>query len=143
MNWKNEAIDRLSQYNAMTRALENIPVELNRLKEDCAALPGCRPDKIRTGNILGPNDDRLIANYIRQEELRRSYKNAKQWVDTTDKALSILLPDEKTILEKMYITPSRGVITALTAELGMEQSTIYRKRDQALYRFTMALYGAA
>ena len=102
MNWKNEAIDRLSQYTAMLQALENIPIELSRLKEDSAALPSCRTDRIRTGNTPGPNDDRLLANFIRQEELRRSYKNAKRWVDTTDKALSVLATDEKSILEKLY-----------------------------------------
>ena len=143
MNWKNEAIERLSQYNAMLQSLENIPEEIRRLKADYAALPGCRPDKIRAGSIPGPNEDRLIANFIRQEELLRSYKNAKAWMQTTDKALAVLSEEEQLILQKMYISPSRGIVGVLCEELGIEQSTIYRKRDHALYRFTMALYGAA
>ena len=31
----------------------------------------------------------------------------------------------------------------LCEQLGVEQSSVYRKRDGALYRFTLALYGAA
>ena len=143
MNWKNEAIDRLSRYNAMLQSLENIPAELGRLKEESTALQSCRPDKIHTGSTPGPNEDRLIANFIRREELHHNYKNAKVWVNTTDKALGILSEEEFTILQKMYITPHKGVVAALSEELGIEQSTIYRKRDLALYRFTMALYGAA
>lgn len=143
MNWKSEAIERLSRYRAMTQAMENIPLELTRLKQDAVQLRGCRPDILPGGTTPGPRDDILLGNLVKREELNAAYKNAKIWVSTTEKALSVLSDEERTILTQMYVTPQKGAVNALCEALGMEQSSIYRKRDQALYRFTVALYGAA
>lgn len=143
MNWKNEAIDRLTRYSAMTQAVENIPKEITRLERAIQELRGSDPSKIPSGKNPGPRDDALIGNIIKRQELCDSYENAKIWVDTTDQAMSVLNGEEKTILTRMYVTPERGVVNELCLSLGVEQSSIYRKRDQALYRFTMALYGTA
>lgn len=141
MNWKSEAIDRLGRYAAMAQAVENIPLELQRLKKDSAGLRSRRTDTVRVSQSPSRQEDMLIGNLIKQEELTRNYENAKVWVDTTDKALSALTAEERSILQKMYICPQKGVVNLLCSELGMEQSSIYRKRDNALYRFTIALYG--
>lgn len=143
MNWKTEAIEHLNRYPAMSRALENIPKEIAMLESDAVGLRGVRPDQVRTPGQAGPRDDVLIGNIVKREELKRSLENARLWVDTTEDALSVLSPEEKLVLERMYICPEKGVVNRLCGELGVEQSSVYRKRDNALYRFTMALYGAA
>ena len=141
MNWKNEAIERLTKYSAMVQALDNIPKEISRLEGTVQHLREVKIGNGGKGRQPGPQDDYLIGNIIKRQELDQAYDNARLWVDTTDCALSVLAEDERNILEKMYITPYRGVVGKLCAEMGIEQSTVYRKRDQALYRFTMALYG--
>lgn len=141
MNWKNEAIERLNKYTAMSQAVTNIPLEIQRLEQDSLGLRGIRTDKVCRSSSPGRGEDVLIGNIIKQEELHRSYENATAWVRSTDRALNILSPEEKMILERMYIKPQRGIVSLLCQELGVEQSSIYRKRDQALYHFTIALYG--
>jgi hypothetical protein len=37
--------------------------------------------------------------------------------------------------------PERGNIERLCKELGMEASSVYRRRDSALKHFTLAFYG--
>ena len=143
MNWKNEAIERLTRYSAMSQAVENIPKEITRLERSIQELRGHRPDQLPGAKTPGPRDDALIGSIIKRQELSDSYENAKIWVDTTDQAMSVLNQEEKTILTKMYVTPEKGVVNQLCFTFGVEQSSIYRKRDQALYRFTMALYGTA
>ncbi len=140
MNWKNEAIEHLTRYPAMSRAVENIPKEIRMLEKDCTDLKAVRTDRVRS-TTAGPRDDHMICNMIKREELKRSLEVARLWVDTTEDALSVLPPDEKLVLQRMYISPERGVLNRLCGELGVEQSSVYRKRDHALYRFTMALYG--
>ena len=142
MNWKSEAIERLTKYTAMAQAVENIPKEISRLVCSVQELHGRKIEKVGGKKLPGPGDDVLIDNIIKRQELNQAYENAKVWVDTTDCALSVLNEEERKILERMYITPQRGVLGQLCTELGVEQSSIYRKRDQALYRFTIALYGA-
>lgn len=143
MNWKNEAIDRLSRYNAMHQAVENIPKELTRLEKAVQGLRSVQPGKMAGTGNPGPEDDVLIGNIIKRQELAEAYENARVWVDTTNCALDILPREERRILQGMYISPQKGAVSMLCEELGMEQSSIYRKRDKALYQFTMALYGTA
>ena len=143
MNWKNEAIERLNRYPAMVQAVENIPLELNRLRWDMESIKSIQPDRISSPGTSGPSDDKMINNIIKREELSRALESAKIWVETTDSAMNVLTQEEQTILQHMYIKPQRGVVNFLCSELGIEQSSVYRRRDAALYRFTMALYGAA
>lgn len=143
MNWKNEAIERLNKYTAMVQAVENIPKEIDRLESSVQGLRAVKQHSGGGSRQPGPKDDYLIGNIIKRQELEQAYDNARIWVDTTDCALSVLPGDERNILEKMYIKPYRGVVSGLCAEMGVEQSTVYRKRDQALYRFTLALYGVS
>lgn len=141
MNWKNEAIERLNKYEAMKQSLDNIPLEIKRLKKSSSGLRSVSADRIRVSSSPSRQEDILIGNLIKQEELTRSYENAKLWVETTNMALSALTEEEEMILRSMYISPQRGVVNHLCEKLGVEQSSIYRKRDSALYHFTVALYG--
>lgn len=143
MNWKSEAIDRLNRYPIMVQAMENIPKELDRLERSIQELRGCDPTKNFSAKNPGPMDDILIGNIIKRQELFGCYENARIWVDTTKSALSALDDEERTVLTKMYVNPEKGVVNQLCMALGVEQSSIYRKRDQALLRFTIALYGTA
>ena len=143
MNWKQEAIDHLQKYDAMLQAMENIPTELSRLKLLSQGMGGAKADSVKVKRTSAPADDRMINNFVKRQELERAYKNAKLWVTTIERALSVLDPDEKQILLRMYMDPQRGAVGDLCALLWVEQSSVYRKRDSALYRFTLALYGAA
>ena len=143
MNWKNEAIDHLNRYPAMAQAVKNIPKEITMLEHDAAGVKSIRPDIAFSSGQSGPRDDALIGNIVKRQALKTALEHARLWVSTTEGALSILAPEEKLILERMYIYPEKGVINRLCGELGVEQSSVYRRRDDALYRFTMALYGAA
>lgn len=143
MNWKSEAIEHLTRYPAMSHALTNIPKQIAMLESDAVSLPGVRPDRVGRSNQSGPRDDALIGNLVKRQELKRSLELAQLWVDATEDALSVLTSEEKLVLERMYIRPEKGGVGRLCGELGVEQSSVYRKRDHALYRFAMALYGAA
>lgn len=140
MNWKEEATEKLRKYDAMRLATENLPEELRRLEQDACAIRSARPDSISIrGGLI--RDDRLLNNLVHREELNNALDQARCWVSVTNRALGALDPEEKLILHRLYICPERKGLERLCGELDVEQSTIYRKRDQALRRFTIALYG--
>ena len=141
MKWKNEAMDKLRRYDAMRQALRNIPEEIARLKEDACALRGAN---ISTTPVKGGGSRReeaLINNLVQRQELEWTLKQVKHWLSIADRGLLALAPDERLVLQRLYLYPERGAIERLCNELGMEQSSVYRKRDQALQRFTFAMYG--
>ncbi len=143
MNWKNEAIEQLTKYDAMVEATKNLPDEIKRLEMMTTFYRSNSADAVRSGKTKGPLDDRIINNIVKRQQLEKSLKNAQAWVRTTDRAMSVLQPAERKILEGLYIRSEKGAVSCLCESLGLEQSSIYRHRDAALYRFTVALYGVS
>lgn len=141
MNWKEEATEKLRKYDTMHLAVKNLPEEMRRLDQAACAIRSARTDATPVKSGTNRREDMLLNNIVCREELRCALEQAKLWVSTTDRALSALTPDEKLILYRLYMYPERNALERLCTELGVEQSSIYRKRDQALLRFTTALYG--
>ena len=142
MNWKTEAAEKLRRYNAMRAALENIPMELRRLEVDAASIRAAQTDKTAVKGGGGKREEALMNNLLHREELQRTEQMARLWVGMADKALGLLSPEEKLILHRLYISPLYGGLEELCEKMQVEKSSIYRKRDKALERFTLALYGA-
>lgn len=141
MNWKEEATQKLRQYNAMQLALQNLPEELKRLEQAASSIRSARIDGTPVKDGTNHREDLLLSNMVHREELTNTLSQAKLWVSTTDRALGALTPEEKLILYRMYMFPERNALDRLCQELDLEQSSIYRKRDQALNRFVTAYYG--
>ena len=141
MNWKEEATNKLRKYDAMRMATKNLPDELRRLEQAACAIRSARTDSTPVKGGTNLREDMLLNNIVYREELSQALSQAKIWVTTADRALGILTPEEKLILHRLYICPERNALERLCNELDLEHSSIYRKRDQALQRFTMALYG--
>ncbi len=141
MNWKSEAIDKLKQYSAMRCSLDTIPLELQRLQLHAQSLksldlssPAVRTDPKR--------DDALINNLVHRQELEATLQQADLWVSQVDRALGVLEPDDRMVLDKMYIKQERDAVGKLCEELCRDTPTVYRRRDRALRKFTLALYGS-
>ncbi|MBQ3530041.1 MAG: hypothetical protein IJA47_06075 [Oscillospiraceae bacterium] len=143
MKWKNEAMDKLRRYDVMRQALRNIPAEIERLQKDACALRGATTDRTPVKGGGSRREEALINNLVQRQELKLTLEQVKRWLHVTDRGLLALKDDERLVLQRLYLYPEKGAIERLCSELGVEQSTIYRKRDQALERFTLAMYGYA
>ena len=141
MNWRNEAIDKLHRYDLMRNALQNIPDEIARLKAEAMAIRSASANSFFVKGGGGDREDARINNLVRRHELEETLRQVRQWLNVTDRALLALKDDERLILQRLYLYPQKGAIDRLCNELGLEQSSVYRKRDQALSRFTVAIYG--
>lgn len=141
MNWRNEAIEKLRRYDIMRQALRNIPEEIERLKAEAAMLRSAGTDGIHVRGGGGKQEDARINNIVQRQELEQTLSQVRHWLAVTDRGLMALEEDQQMILQQLYLYPRAGAMNRLCAQLGLEQSSVYRKRDQALHRFTAALYG--
>lgn len=141
MNWKNEATEKLRRYHAMQLATLNIPSEIQRLKLDARKIRSAKTDATPVSGGGNGREEALLNNLVRRQELENVLQQSQLWLKTTERALSVLDPDEKQILHRLLIYPEKHAVERLSLELGIEQSSIYRKRDEALRRFTLAYYG--
>lgn len=141
MKWKNEAMEKLRKYDVMRQALRNIPAEIERLQADACDLRGVAMDKTPVKGGGGHREEALINNFVQRQELKLTLEQVKRWLHVTDRGLLALTEEERLVLQRLYLYPEKGAIDRLCNELGVEQSSVYRKRDQALERFTIAMYG--
>lgn len=141
MNWKEEAAQRLGDYRYMRHAVHSLHRELKRLQLEAIALKSLTMDSACTPGAGGRKEDRLLNNLVRRQQLEDSLEQAELWISTTDDALACLMPEEKRLLERMFLEGDRGNATELAQQMGLERSTLYRRRDDALRKFAVALYG--
>ena len=142
MNWKTEAMEKLKRYDAMRKSVEIIPEELRRLE---LAATGIRSAVAGEMPVRGGarQEDTLLSIMMQKQELQWALEQAQLWIRTTNRALGTLSSEEKLILHRLYMYPEKGSVERLCNDLGVEQSSIYRKRDRALQKFTLAFYGRA
>lgn len=139
MNWKQMATERLSQYEDVRCARENLEQEIGRLR-GILESPGHQQTELpaRTGKS---REDWLLKQLVELGELELRQQQTRQWLESTDRALAALKPEEKLVLYRLFIQPKKNNVERLCGELGTERSGIYRRRDAALRHFTRALYG--
>ncbi|MBE6944227.1 MAG: hypothetical protein E7453_08260 [Ruminococcaceae bacterium] len=141
MNWKNEAMERLRRYDGMLLAAKNIPIELRRLEEAAVSIRRGGTDGCAVLSGGNRQEEQLLDNMMNRQELTWQLRQTESWLDTMERALMSLPREERLVLERFYIRPEKGSVERLCTELGAETSTVYRKRDKALRKFTIALYG--
>lgn len=120
--WKQVAVERLRHYQQDRLAVENLSQELLR------------------GKVPGSGNARMDC-MVARKELRARLIRLRRSVAQVGRAMEILTPEERMIFQLCYFQPRRGNVDKLCTLLGREKSTIYRRRDKALRRFTEALYG--
>ena len=125
----------------MRLATINIPEELERLEIDAQSIRSARSDATPVAGGGNRREEAMINNIIERQELERSLQQALIWLRATDRALTVLSQEDKLILHRLYIYPQKGSLELLSRELGVETSSIYRRRDKALKQFTLAYYG--
>lgn len=141
MNWKYEAIEKLRDYEAKKLALSTLPEEIRRLELDAQRIRSACGDGTPVKGGGSTREDMMLSNIVHREELERALEMARKWVELVEAGLEILSAEDRLVLERFYMYPERGNVERLCGELGIEKATAYRRRDAALRRFTLSLYG--
>ncbi len=141
MDWKQEAAEKLLEYEARRQSLESIPAEIKRLELDYTALRSTVPDAIPSHGAGSRREDAMLTNIVRREELTRQLESSRAWVALAENGLAALDEEDRLVLDRFYIHRHKGACERLCEELDREKAQVYRRRDRALKRFTLALYG--
>lgn len=141
MDWKKEAAEKLRWHEARKNAVESMREELESLR--------CQVDRIRSATADGTpvvgggsrREEQMLNRIVKQDALVENLRRTRKTVERVEKALQLLEEDERRILDRFYINPAKGNVEKLCREICAEKSTVYRRRDEALRKFTVALYG--
>lgn len=140
--WKFKAIDKLRGYTAQKASLNTLPEEIARLESEAYSIKSATSDGTPVKGGGSGREDRLLSNIVQREEHRMMLERAQKSVSGIERGLSVLDKDERRILERMYIFPEVGAVQRIMDEYNLgETSSVYRRVNKALMRFTVAMYG--
>lgn len=137
MDWKDLAIDSLKLYNAKKVAIENIPREIGLISHAIQITDEAVKSSVPTGSV----DDIQLSRRIMLRELERNLAATRKVVEDIRQSLDALTDEEYNILDTLYMQKGRESIMQLCAELNCSKATMYRKRDSALRKYALGLYG--
>lgn len=141
MIWKQEAVEKLRQYEAKRLAMKTIPLEIKRLELNMQSIRSAVSDGSPAKGGGSGREDMYLSNIVHREELERSLEQAEIWVSLTEAALELLSKEERLLLDRFYIHPEKCAADRLAGDLHMDVKTVYKRKDDALRKFTISLYG--
>ena len=141
MNWQSAAIDDLKKYIDLRDSLKNISDRISALKLNYTSIKSATIDVVPVKGGSSKIEDRLINNIVERQRLEYTYKATKKLVDIIERGLNGLDEKEKLVLERFFIYRSSGHVERLMEELNYEQRRVYQIKDEALYKFTIKMYG--
>lgn len=143
MDWKREAVDKLRCYEAKRTSLSVTEQEIRRLDDAMTGIRSAVSDSTPVSGGSSTREDAMINVIAAKEELRMARRDAARWVRMVDAALAVLDDEERLVLDRFYIHRQKSAPSRLCEELGLQdERTVYRRKDRALRKFTLALYGS-
>ena len=142
LNWCFFSIQRLRDYNNRKEAVENLREQISVLEDKFNAIRSVITDDtpVQGGNS-NRREEMLINNIATRKELENNLAITEHEIAVTEKGLEALAEDEKKILTRFYVIRSKGYVERLCDELFISKTELYRQKDEALKKFTIACYG--
>ena len=141
MNWKIEATNDLINYTRKKESLENMRQQMGALKAQFISIKGAATDKEPVMGGASRLEDKQLDNIVKRERLKLTYHATERLIDVIERGLSGLNEQERKVIDRFYICRTKDYIERLMNETGYEQAQIYRIKNDALYKFTIAMYG--
>ena len=141
MDWYIFSIKRLREYEMRKQSLDNIKEQISILESQFTGLKAATADGTPTGDNENRREDMLIHNISKREELKNNYKLVFRDISITGNGLKALTEEERRILFVFFIERQKNYVERLCEELFISKTELYRRKDEALKKFTMACYG--
>jgi hypothetical protein len=140
-DWEKDAINELKYYEARKMALENIALNIRSLELKQTAIRSASTDSTPVAGGGNGWEQNQIDLMTKIEKEKKNLEADRLQCERIKRALAALTADDRRVLELFYIHPGKGAVDRLSDELNISIPNIYRKRDAALYRFTISLHG--
>ncbi len=141
MNWGRISIERLKDYNARLVAVESIPEQIKSLELQYSSIRSAIKDEMPVKGGTCAREDALLNNIAKREELKLNLEIAEREISITKKGLSVLTEQERRVLTLFYVDRPKDYMKKLCDEMMFEKTKIYQIKDEALRKFTKAVYG--
>lgn len=140
-NWERQAIDDLRLYEKKKQSISNLIEQIEILKMQYTALRGQAFDSTPVQGGGNKMEDHLLDNIVKRERLKQNLNAVNRMVKLIERGLFSLNDREREVLDVFFINRPDMHIEVLKEKYHVEQSEVYRMKDEALYKFTICMYG--
>ena len=138
------AVAALKDYDAMKFIIENSGEEIRGNYESLAGVRGISYDGMPKSHNPNAGEDRILNGLETIDILRERYRQATEFMKWFQPAWEKLTEEERMVLDTFYSeTNAYGNSAAdhIARYFGIEQTSAYKKKNRALDRLTMLLFG--
>ena len=139
MELKRKAISDLKDYTAKKAFLLNANETILDLEAQKNQIKSISADSI--GSAGSGRSDILPGLIVAQDDMREARYLVNRWITRVERGLAVLNDDERKILDRFYIIAEKSAADRLAEDLQCDIKTVYRRKDVALRKFTLAMYG--
>ena len=84
---------------------------------------------------------KVLGELTPSRELTARLEKTEKTLGVIKRGLAALTPEERLVLSRFYIYREKGNPQRLCEALGVEQSSVYRRKDKAVAKFAEAIWG--
>ena len=142
MNYiKDWLIPDLRNLEAKRSSLAHMQEEIQTLRMQETTIKATDYDKVNVSGGDNHQEDKLITNIAKREELEANLLITQREVNEIDALLDELNNDERLILDRMFIHRQRNAAESLAGTLNYDVRQVYRKKDDALRNMARRRFG--
>lgn len=141
MRWSDCAVQDLKKFAGLKASIDNIEERIEALEMRFTGIKSSKTDKIPVHGGGSKWEDYMLDNIVERERLKILLEADRKITGIIERGLKALNDTERLVLDRFFIHKRKDHIGLLIEEIGVEQSQIYRIKDQALYKFTIHMYG--
>lgn len=141
---KAAAVDALKDYASMEYIIANHADDVDEIRERLTSLPSSAPTGMPRNKNPHAGEAWLAASLDEIDVLKERYRRALEYMEWFKPAWDALGEDEQFVLSEFYLSDDGKQIDAvgnICDRFHIERSSAYKKKNRALDRLTILLYG--
>ena len=139
INWKKCAEYDLRDYRTQKEAIKNLGEKIRHIEDRLTSIRSSMKDEAPVHGGTSSYEDILLTAIVEKTRLEDARRATVHMVEMIERGLSALSEEQHKVL-KMFFMGGGGYRRAME-EMHIEKDTAYRRRDEALRTFTIAMYG--
>ncbi len=140
MNYIQEAIERLEEYDQLYTAVDNIKEELFALKAESDMLGAQKITDMPRGGNWEP-DDKLCNNIAKRKELTQRLTISQRRIQQVENVLKKLEDDERKLIEILYIKGGKKAMDRAMEEFNYEKTKMYVMKNSVTRKVAKMILG--
>ena len=141
---RSATIAALKDYESMQFIIKNTDNEVAAEREKMSAIRSPGYDGMPHAHNPNAQEDRVLNGIQEIDILKERYRQAMEYMDWFQPAWEQLTDDERYVLDSFYSNENYYGSNAayyIASHFGIEQSSAYKRKNRALDRLTVLLFG--